>query len=118
MPAAQTPEFKKAVEDSRTLTQKPTNDELLEVRHARARNQAHCHPDIQRMLTLANLQIYGLFKQGTQEQKFEDATAPGMFDLKVSSPTLPQDIRTTPNNGCFLLYRARPSITSGPRSRT
>lgn len=32
MPAAQTAEFKKAVEDSRSLTQKPTDAELLEVR--------------------------------------------------------------------------------------
>ena len=32
MVAAQTAEFKRAVEDSRTLTQKPTDAELLEVR--------------------------------------------------------------------------------------
>ncbi|KAM0718833.1 hypothetical protein Q7P37_005905 [Cladosporium fusiforme] len=56
MPAAQSPEFKKAIEDSRNLSQKPTNDELLE--------------------------IYGLFKQGSDEQKFADAPAPGVFDLK------------------------------------
>jgi acyl-CoA-binding protein len=29
---AQSAEFKKAIEDSRSLTQTPTNDELLEVR--------------------------------------------------------------------------------------
>jgi len=32
MPAAQSAEFKKAVEDSRKLKAKPTNDELLQVR--------------------------------------------------------------------------------------
>ncbi|KAL1586207.1 hypothetical protein WHR41_05443 [Cladosporium halotolerans] len=55
MPAAQSAEFKKAVEDSRSLTKKPSNDELLE--------------------------IYALFKQGTQEVKYEDAPKPGMFDM-------------------------------------
>ena len=30
---AQSAEFKKAIEDSRSLTQTPTNDELLEVRN-------------------------------------------------------------------------------------
>ncbi|GAM90249.1 hypothetical protein ANO11243_082910 [Dothideomycetidae sp. 11243] len=36
MPAAQSPEFKKAVEDSRKLKAKPTNDELLEEKAKRA----------------------------------------------------------------------------------
>lgn len=56
MPAAQSPEFKKAVEDSRKLKAKPTNDELLE--------------------------LYGLFKQGTQDPPFEQTQAPGMFEIK------------------------------------
>ncbi|KAL1305624.1 hypothetical protein AAFC00_007224 [Neodothiora populina] len=53
---AQTAEFKKAVEDSRKLKAKPSDDELL--------------------------QLYGLFKQGTQDPPFEQSEAPGMFDLK------------------------------------
>jgi len=57
MPVAQSAEFKKAVEDSRKLKAKPTNDELL--------------------------QMYGLFKQGSQDPPFEKTTAPGMFEMKV-----------------------------------
>ncbi|KAK5107980.1 hypothetical protein LTR62_008874 [Meristemomyces frigidus] len=56
MPATQTAGFKKAVEDSRKLKAKPTDNELLE--------------------------LYGLFKQGTQDPPFEDTKAPGMFELK------------------------------------
>ncbi|GAB7345099.1 hypothetical protein MBLNU457_3499t1 [Dothideomycetes sp. NU457] len=56
MPAAQSAEFKKAVADSRKLKAKPTNDELL--------------------------QLYGLFKQGSQDPPFEQTTAPGMFEMK------------------------------------
>ncbi|KAA6414429.1 MAG: acyl binding [Lasallia pustulata] len=52
---AQTPAFKKAIEDSRKLKSMPTNDELLE--------------------------LYALFKQGSSH-KIEEAEAPGMFDLK------------------------------------
>ncbi|KAI5199372.1 hypothetical protein AUEXF2481DRAFT_4656 [Aureobasidium subglaciale EXF-2481] len=54
--AAQTAEFKKAVEDSRKLKAKPSDDELL--------------------------QLYGLFKQGTQDPPIESSDKPGMFDLK------------------------------------
>ncbi|KEQ67597.1 acyl-CoA-binding protein [Aureobasidium melanogenum CBS 110374] len=53
---AQTAEFKKAVEDSRKLQAKPSDDELL--------------------------QLYGLFKQGTQDPPIESSDKPGMFDLK------------------------------------
>ncbi|KAI5239587.1 hypothetical protein E4T42_05696 [Aureobasidium subglaciale] len=53
---AQTAEFKKAVEDSRKLKAKPSDDELL--------------------------QLYGLFKQGTQDPPIESSDKPGMFDLK------------------------------------
>ncbi|RMY64579.1 hypothetical protein D0863_09708 [Hortaea werneckii] len=56
MPAQQTAEFKKAVEDSRKLKAKPSDNELLE--------------------------LYGLFKQGTQDPPFEETKAPGMFELK------------------------------------
>ncbi|KAI4863320.1 acyl-CoA-binding protein [Hypoxylon rubiginosum] len=50
-----TPAFSKAQEESKKLTSKPTNDELLE--------------------------LYGLFKVGTGED-FSKAEKPGMFDLK------------------------------------
>ncbi|KAF2484896.1 acyl-CoA-binding protein [Neohortaea acidophila] len=56
MPAQQSAEFKKAVEESRKLKAKPSDDELL--------------------------QLYGLFKQGSQDPPFEDSPNPGMFDLK------------------------------------
>ncbi|KAI4722261.1 hypothetical protein E4T48_01412 [Aureobasidium sp. EXF-10727] len=56
---AQTAEFKKAVEDSRKLKAKPSDDELL--------------------------QLYGLFKQGTQDPPIESSDKPGMFDLKSSA---------------------------------
>jgi acyl-CoA-binding protein len=36
---AQSAEFKKAIEDSRSLTQTPTNDELLEVKKSSRRNR-------------------------------------------------------------------------------
>ncbi|KAL8936264.1 MAG: hypothetical protein Q9216_005026 [Gyalolechia sp. 2 TL-2023] len=50
-----TPAFEKAVKDSRNLKAKPDNDELL--------------------------QLYSLFKQGTQDPPFAEAPKPGMFDL-------------------------------------
>ncbi|KAK4548215.1 hypothetical protein LTR36_010084 [Oleoguttula mirabilis] len=56
MPTQQTAEFKKAVGDSRKLKAKPSDTELLE--------------------------LYGLFKQGTQDPPFEQTKAPGMFELK------------------------------------
>lgn len=34
-------------------------------------------------MLLIEEQLYGLFKQGTQDPKFEDSDKPGMFDLKV-----------------------------------
>ncbi|TKA47412.1 hypothetical protein B0A54_01783 [Friedmanniomyces endolithicus] len=54
--APQTAEFKKAVVDSRKLKAKPTDTELLE--------------------------LYGLFKQGTQDPPFDQTKAPGMFEIK------------------------------------
>ncbi|KAL9613811.1 MAG: hypothetical protein Q9167_001658 [Letrouitia subvulpina] len=56
MPATQSTAFAKAVEESRTLKQKPETQELLD--------------------------LYALFKQGTQDPPFEQAEKPGMFDLK------------------------------------
>ncbi|KAI5366526.1 Putative acyl-CoA-binding protein, ACBP [Septoria linicola] len=55
-PATQSAEFKKAVEDSRKLKAKPSNDQLLE--------------------------LYALFKVGTNETEFEKAEKPGVFDPK------------------------------------
>ncbi|KAG7287049.1 hypothetical protein NEMBOFW57_006549 [Staphylotrichum longicolle] len=54
---AQSEAFQKAVVDSKKLTSKPSNDDLLE--------------------------IYALYKIGTGED-IEKATKPGMFDLKAS----------------------------------
>ncbi|KAK5005458.1 acyl-CoA-binding protein [Cryomyces antarcticus] len=56
MPAKQTPEFQKAVNESRKLKAKPSDDELL--------------------------QLYALYKQGIQDPPIEQTTAPGMFELK------------------------------------
>ncbi|KAL8709352.1 MAG: hypothetical protein Q9220_005945 [cf. Caloplaca sp. 1 TL-2023] len=50
------PPFEKAIKESRNLKAKPTDDELLE--------------------------LYALFKQGTQDPPFADADKPGMFDIK------------------------------------
>ncbi|KAH8884769.1 acyl CoA binding protein [Thozetella sp. PMI_491] len=55
MSVPQSDAFKKAVVDSKKLTSKPSNDELLE--------------------------LYGLFKIATGED-ISKAPAPGMFDLK------------------------------------
>lgn len=54
--ATASPEFQKAVQESRQLKAKPTNDELL--------------------------QLYGLFKQATQDPPIEKSDNPGAFDLK------------------------------------
>ncbi|KAL8962685.1 MAG: hypothetical protein Q9183_005120 [Haloplaca sp. 2 TL-2023] len=50
-----TPAIEKAVKDSRNLKAKPDQDELLE--------------------------LYSLFKQGSQDPPFAEAPQPGMFDL-------------------------------------
>ncbi|PNS18717.1 hypothetical protein CAC42_5256 [Sphaceloma murrayae] len=79
MPAPQSAQFKKAVEDSRKLKQKPSDTELLD--------------------------MYALFKQGTQDPPIEQTNAPGMFELKekakrnawqkvVDAGTSPQDAQT------------------------
>jgi len=56
MPVDQSEAFKQAVIDSRKLVSKPSQDELL--------------------------QLYALFKQGTQDPPTESAENPGTFDLK------------------------------------
>jgi len=56
MPSQQSEAFKQAVIDSKKLTSKPSNDDLLN--------------------------LYALFKQATQEPPIEDAENPGTFDLK------------------------------------
>ncbi|KAL8861288.1 MAG: hypothetical protein Q9178_002160 [Gyalolechia marmorata] len=50
-----TPAFEKAIKDSRNLKEKPDNDELLE--------------------------LYSLFKQGSQDPPIAEAPKPGMFDM-------------------------------------
>jgi len=50
------PEFQQAVNDSKKLTAKPSNDDLL--------------------------QLYALYKQALQDPPIEKAEAPGTFDLK------------------------------------
>lgn len=54
--SAQSEAFKQAVQDSRKLKAKPSQDELL--------------------------QLYALFKQGTQDPPIEKSETPGTFDLK------------------------------------
>ncbi|KJZ78255.1 hypothetical protein HIM_02293 [Hirsutella minnesotensis 3608] len=61
--------FKKAAEDSKKLTAKPSNDELLE--------------------------LYALYKIGNGED-FNKAPAPGMLDLKASADSPPVDEQITP----------------------
>ncbi|KLJ07460.1 diazepam-binding inhibitor (GABA receptor modulator, acyl-CoA-binding protein) [Blastomyces silverae] len=56
MAVPKTPEFEAAVEASRKLSTKPSDDDLLE--------------------------LYALFKQGTQDPPFEEAPKPGTFDFK------------------------------------
>jgi len=76
---AQSAEFKKAVEDSRSLTKTPTNDELLEVSNYLTLPPTICAP----LTVFLTPLIYALFKQGSGDVKFDDAPKPGMFDLKV-----------------------------------
>jgi len=80
MPVDQSEEFKQAVIDSRKLKAKPTNDELLYVHHLLPSTSSS-----QDTMPPANLyrQLYALFKQGTQDPPIEQASTPGLFDLKV-----------------------------------
>ncbi|GJN66804.1 acyl coA binding protein domain-containing protein [Purpureocillium lilacinum] len=63
---AQTEAFQKAVVDSKKLTSKPSNDELLD--------------------------LYALYKVAIGED-ISKAAAPGMFDLKASAPVPPFPIQ-------------------------
>ncbi|KAK0250093.1 acyl-CoA-binding protein (ACBP)/diazepam binding inhibitor (DBI)/endozepine (EP) [Friedmanniomyces endolithicus] len=76
--APQTAEFKKAVVDSRKLKAKPTDTELLEVRRPSPTRVEFSRP----RLTSSLSQLYGLFKQGTQDPPFDQTKAPGMFEIK------------------------------------
>ena len=79
MPAKQSAEFKKAIEESRKLKQKPTDDELLKVRISLGNRNS-----LVGILICVPSQLYGLFKEGSQDPPIADSTAPGMFELKVS----------------------------------
>ncbi|PNY23747.1 Acyl-CoA-binding protein 1 [Tolypocladium capitatum] len=72
MSAPQSEPFKKAVTDSKKLTSKPSNEDLLELYGT----PAHRIPE-----ALAP----ALYKIGTGED-IDKAPAPGMFDLKARSP--------------------------------
>ena len=100
--AEQTPEFKQAVTDSRSLKQKPGPNEMLDV------TDPCCVTRIGASLIL--LQLYSLFKQGTQDPTFENATKPGMFDMVVrpASHWI---------NGCLLTSRYRASRSMAPGRR-
>lgn len=89
----QTAEFKKAVEDSRKLKQKPNQNELLEVRSLPERTNEETpslEPRSQRpqdCLSADMNQLYAHFKQGSQDPPFEQAEKPGSFDFAVSLPS-------------------------------
>jgi len=68
-------DFDRAVEDSRKLEAKPSDNELLEV--------CSEHFSGGTVVTLAS-QLYGLFKVGSGEN-IADSEAPGTFDFKVRS---------------------------------
>jgi diazepam-binding inhibitor (GABA receptor modulating acyl-CoA-binding protein) len=77
MSAPQSDAFKKAVVDSKKLTSKPSNEDLLELYGELAPSflTAECE---------ANRRDVALYKVGTGED-FSSASKPGMFDLKVRS---------------------------------
>lgn len=80
--ATLTPAFQTAVTDSKKLTSKPGNDDLLEL---------YGSSEIRGLLYFARILInihIALYKIGTGED-ITKATQPGMFDLKVSPPTDP-----------------------------
>jgi len=79
MAIAQTPQFKKAIDDSRKLKAKPNNDELLQV----SQPAQSCQTQPRTSPLTTSSQLYGLFKQGSQDPPFEKTTAPGMFEMKV-----------------------------------
>lgn len=80
--------FDTAVEDSRKLKAKPTDDELLQVRsltlfipHSEFRISIHS-----RKLIIPLQQLYALFKVAT-DSDFASAPQPGTFDFKVCMPS-------------------------------
>ena len=113
--ATQSPAFEQAAKDVKNLKAKPTDNELLEVSapaaHAisffppnpmsrihgacagastrvRSRDASPAEPPRPRAdrADACASQLYGLYKQGTAESRFEDATKPGSFNFKVSMP--------------------------------
>lgn len=90
---AQTPAFKKAVEDSRKLKAKPNNDELLEVLNRLFFPSFPCYCSMLLGVLYADLilpyvQLYAHYKQGTGED-FSKATQPGTFAFQVRPTVLP-----------------------------
>ena len=91
MAAPQSAAFQTAIADSKKLTSKPSNDELLDLYGASSRSYSRAaaaamvaHRDHWRCLT--SLLPPALFKVGTGED-FAAASQPGMFDLKVRYTT-------------------------------
>lgn len=113
---AQTAEFKKAVEDSRKLQAKPSDDELLQVREQQLRVKGR------HMILTMVVQLYGLFKQGTQDPPIESSDKPGMFDLKVTPTPSTHNRHSSFKKNKWLTRlfhdRERPRETHGRSSST
>ena len=71
----QSEEFKQAAKDSKNMKSRPENAELLQVRPMRA--------TIELLTDTGVLQLYALFKQGSQDPPIEESPAPGTWDMKV-----------------------------------
>lgn len=75
---AASPEFTKAVTESKKLSKTPGQDEMLEV------YSSSVSGSLIQILTLC-CQLYKYYKQGTQDPPYAQAPQPGTFDLKVNS---------------------------------
>lgn len=75
--------FEKAIADSKKLTSKPSNEELLDLYGAPGPSRPAYPPDHSTDSITA-----ALFKIANGED-ISKAPAPGMFDLKVRSPAAP-----------------------------
>ena len=82
MAAEQTAEFKNAAEESKKLKQKPNQNEMLEVCPDSLDNPCE--------FLFMSMQLYGLFKQGSQDPPIEQSKAPGMIDfvVRMLNPTI------------------------------
>lgn len=78
--ATQSEAFKTAVVDSKKLTAKPSNDQLLELYGSHSPTSPLPLPSVSLLLT--RTRPTGLFKVGCGED-FSTVTAPGAFDFKV-----------------------------------